>query len=72
MRPNGCELELKERMEIDLKTDDAHSIELPTEDMTNELVPSISKKIKSSCMKMSGYGINASSDLFYLTHTKIR
>ncbi len=44
--PNGCELELKEKMEKDLKTHQDETVEKPCEATKNEELPSTAKKIK--------------------------
>ncbi len=62
--PNGHGLGPTEKMEIHQKTDYAHTIEMTAEDMTNEAVPSTTKKINSCCMKMSEYRMITSSDIF--------
>ncbi len=64
--PNGCEIEPMEKMEIDQKMNDGQIIEKSNEAMSNQKVPSTTKKNYSGHIKMSGYGIIASSDIFFL------
>ncbi len=66
MDPSRYYFEPIEKMEREKNIDESEIAENPLcGARTNAVIPSMTKKVKYSCMKMAGYGVIASSDLFY-------
>ncbi len=60
---NGCDLE---------QSNEIATNQMTAKVTTNIMIPSTTKAVNSSCMKMSGHRVIASTDLFYWTLTKTR